>query len=180
MKNLILSLHAFIQKLIPWREHFASRGVVLGKDVFVPMPQLVNLYGCHIGSGPKLGPFVEIQKNAFIGENCKISSHTFICEGVRIGNGVFIGHGVAFINDKQPRAVCGDGSLQTEADWQVVPTTVHDGASIGSGATILCGINIGRNALVGAGAVVVRDVPDNTVVAGNPAKILRKIEEGRP
>ncbi|HWR03144.1 MAG TPA: acyltransferase [Humidesulfovibrio sp.] len=177
MKALARALHALAEKLVPWREHFAARGVKLGQDVFIPMPQLVNLYGCDIGQGTKIGPFVEIQKKASVGRHCKISSHTFICEGVRIGDGVFIGHGVTFINDKRPRALAEDGSLQTEADWKVVPTTVHDCASIGSGATIMCGVTIGRNALVGAGAVVVRDVAENTVVAGNPARVMQTRDE---
>jgi acetyltransferase-like isoleucine patch superfamily enzyme len=159
---------------------FKSLGVVLGEGVSIPCPHLVNLYGCRIGSGTKIGPFVEIQKNASVGDNCKVSSHTFICEGVRIGNGVFVGHGVTFINDKHPRALAADGNLQTEADWVVVPTVVEDGASIGSGTTILCGITVGRGALVGAGSVVVRDVPPRTVVAGNPAKVLRTLTTDAP
>lgn len=138
--------------------------------------KFVNLYGCTIGDGSKIGSFVEIQKGAVIGKNCKISSHTFICEGVKIGEGVFVGHNVSFINDMLPRAVNPDGSLQTEADWKLVETIVEDGASIGTGATILGGIKIGKNAVVGAGAVVTKDVPENAVVVGNPAKIIKFIE----
>ncbi len=132
-----------------------------------------NLYGCEIGDDTKIGTFVEIQKGARIGQRCKISSHSFICEGVTIEDEVFIGHGVTFINDRFPRATNTDGSLQTEADWKCVPTTVRQGASIGSGATILCGVEIGRRATVGAGSVVTRNVPDSAVVAGNPARLLR-------
>ncbi len=149
------------------------KNVKLGKDVKIF--GFVNLYGCEIGDGTKIGTFVEIQKNAKIGKNCKISTHTFICEGVTIEDNVFIGHNVTFINDKYPRATNPDGTMQTEADWKVVPTLVKKGASIGSSATILCGVTIGENAIVGAGSVVTRDVPDNTVVAGVPAKIIRKI-----
>jgi acetyltransferase-like isoleucine patch superfamily enzyme len=138
--------------------------------------KFVNLYGCEIGDGSKIGSFVEIQKGAIIGKNCKISSHTFICEGVKIGDGVFVGHNVSFINDMLPRAVNADGSLQTEADWKLVETIVEDRASIGTGATILGGIKIGKNAVVGAGAVVTKDVPENAVVVGNPAKIIKFIE----
>jgi UDP-2-acetamido-3-amino-2,3-dideoxy-glucuronate N-acetyltransferase len=147
--------------------------VKLGKDVKVY--DFVNLYGCTIGDNTKIGTFVEIQKNAQIGRNVKISSHTFICEGVTIEDDVFIGHNVSFINDKFPRATSQGGQLQTEADWKVVPTVVGRAASIGTSTTILCGITIGENAIVGAGSVVTRDVPANTVVAGNPARILRKI-----
>ncbi|MFH1781626.1 MAG: acyltransferase [Patescibacteria group bacterium] len=135
----------------------------------------VNAYGCSIGNNSKIGAFVEIQKNARIGENCKISSHTFICEGVHIKNNVFIGHNVSFINDKFPRATSADGGLQSEADWQVIKTVVENGASIGTSATILCGVTIGEQAIVGAGSVVTKDVPARTVVAGNPAKFLKKI-----
>ena len=145
--------------------------VRLGRDVSIHHPDLVNLYGCQIGDGTKIGAFVEIQKNAVIGALCKISSHTFICEGVEIENEVFVGHGVMFINDPRPRATTG-GALQTEADWQVIPTRVARGASIGSGAAIMCGITIGENAMVGAGAVVTRDVPAHATVAGVPARLL--------
>lgn len=138
---------------------------------------LVNLYGCEIGDGTRIGAFVEIQKNASIGRLCKISSHTFICEGVTIEDEVFIGHGVMFINDRYPRATAG-GALQTEADWQVVPTRVCRGASIGSGAVILCGVTIGAGALVGAGAVVTRDVAPAATVAGVPARLMPAGEEG--
>jgi acetyltransferase-like isoleucine patch superfamily enzyme len=149
--------------------------VKLGQDVIIY--NFVNLYGCEIGDGTKIGSFVEIQKGALIGRNCKVSSHTFICEGVTIADEVFIGHGVIFINDKYPRATTADGSLQAEADWRVVETIVGRGASIGSGATILCGVTIGEYAIVGAGAVVTRDVPAGTRVAGNPARVLiRQIE----
>ena len=134
----------------------------------------VNAYGCSIDSGTKVGSFVEIQKGSSIGKNCKISSHTFICEGVHIQDNVFVGHNVSFINDKYPRSVNEDGSMQSEADWEVVETLVEEGASIGTSATILCGIRIGRGALVGAGAVVTKDVPDGATVVGNPAKIMQK------
>jgi acetyltransferase-like isoleucine patch superfamily enzyme len=144
--------------------------VRLGRDVSIHHPDLVNLYGCQIGDGTKIGAFVEIQKNAVIGALCKISSHTFICEGVEIENEVFVGHGVMFINDPYPRATAA-GALQTEADWKVVPTRVRQGASIGSGAVIMCGVTIGERALVGAGAVVTRDVPADAVVAGVPARL---------
>jgi UDP-2-acetamido-3-amino-2,3-dideoxy-glucuronate N-acetyltransferase len=144
--------------------------VRLGRDVSIHHPDLVNLYGCQIGDGTKIGAFVEIQKNAVIGALCKISSHTFICEGVEIENEVFVGHGVMFINDPYPRATAA-GALQTEADWKVVPTRVRKGASIGSGAVIMCGVTIGERALVGAGAVVTHDVPADAVVAGVPARL---------
>jgi UDP-2-acetamido-3-amino-2,3-dideoxy-glucuronate N-acetyltransferase len=134
----------------------------------------VNAYGCEIGDNSKVGSFVEIQRNARIGRNCKISSHTFVCEGVEIEDGVFVGHNVSFINDKFPRAAGEDGSLLTDADWSVQPTRVKKGASIGTGATILCGVTIGEKAVVGAGSVVTRDVPAGAVVAGNPARPLRK------
>ena len=148
--------------------------VVLGKNVKVMQPELVNLYGCTLGDDTKVGAFVEIQKNARIGTRCKISSHTFICEGVSIADEVFVGHGVVFINDRFPRATS-DGRLQTEADWKVVPTVVKRRASIGSGAVILCGVTIGEAAVIGAGAVVAKDVGDNEVVAGVPARLLRSV-----
>jgi len=147
--------------------------VKLGKDVKIF--SFVNLYGCTIGDNSKIGAFVEIQKNAVIGRNVKVSSHTFICEGVKIEDNVFVGHNVSFINDKYPRSANADGSLQTEADWQVVPTVVKKGASIGTSVTILCGVTIGENAIVGAGSVVTKDVPANAVVAGNPARFLRQV-----
>ena len=147
--------------------------VKLGKDVKIF--DFVNLYGCSIDDGSKVGTFVEIQKGATVGKNCKISSHTFICEGVHIGDGVFVGHNVTFINDKVPRATATDGSLQTEADWKVVETFIKKGASIGSSATIMCGLTIGENAVVGAGAVVTKDVPPKTIVAGVPAKVIKKL-----
>jgi acetyltransferase-like isoleucine patch superfamily enzyme len=134
---------------------------------------LVNLYGCSVGDDTKIGAFVEIQKNAVIGARCKVSSHAFICEGVTIEDEVFVGHGVVFINDKQPRA-CTDGRLQTEADWKVVATRVKRGASIGSGTVIMCGVTIGEKAMVGAGAVVTRDVPPGAVVVGVPARLVRQ------
>jgi acetyltransferase-like isoleucine patch superfamily enzyme len=148
--------------------------VVLGKDV--RLAKFINLYGCQIGDESKIGTFVEIQKNARVGKRCKISSHTFICEGVTIEDHVFIGHGVMFTNDLYPRATTASGELQTDADWKVVPTLVRRGASIGSGATILCGVEIGEGAIVGAGSVVTKDVPAGTIVAGNPARVLRPIE----
>jgi len=149
-----------------------SSDVKLGHNV--QLNEFINLYGCTIGDGTKIGPFVEIQKNAAVGRNCKIQSHTFICEGVTIEDEVFVGHGVMFINDLYPRATTDGGGLQTEADWQVVPTVVKTRASIGSNATILCGITIGEGAVVGAGSVVTKDVEPNTVVAGNPARVLKK------
>ena len=144
--------------------------VKLGRDVIIH--HFVNLYGCEIGNGTRIGSFVEIQKGARVGSNCKISSHTFVCEGVTIEDEVFIGHGVTFINDKYPRATSANGALQTDDDWTVVPIVVKRGASIGSGATILCGVTIGERAIVGAGAVVIRDVPADTTVVGNPAQPL--------
>ena len=147
--------------------------VKLGKDV--RLSKFINLYGCEIGEETKIGAFVEIQKNAKVGRRCKISSHTFICEGVTIEDNVFVGHGVTFINDSFPRATTEDGELQTEKDWHVEKTVVRRGASIGSGSTVLSQVVIGENSIVGAGSVVTRDVPSNTIVAGNPAKILRAI-----
>ncbi len=149
--------------------------VKLGKNVKIF--GFVNLYGCEIGANTKVGTFVEIQKKAKIGKNCKIQSHTFICEGVTIEDNVFIGHGVTFINDAHPRATNEEGELQTEADWKCIPTLVKCGASIGSGTTLLCGITIGENAIVGAGSMVTKDVPPHTVVAGNPSRILRSLEK---
>ncbi|MGO8772920.1 MAG: acyltransferase [Terracidiphilus sp.] len=149
--------------------------VKLGRDV--KLSKFINLYGCEIGDESKIGAFVEIQKNATIGKRCKISSHTFICEGVTIEDNVFIGHGVMFINDNYPRATAADGNLQTEADWKVERTVIKKGASIGSGATILSNITVGGNAIVGAGSVVTKNVPANSIVAGNPAKFLRSIEQ---
>jgi UDP-2-acetamido-3-amino-2,3-dideoxy-glucuronate N-acetyltransferase len=151
--------------------------VILEPDVVIHHPDLVNLYGCRIGGGSRIGTFVEIQRDAVIGQNCKISSHTFICEGVTLEEGVFVGHGVMFTNDLHPRAINADGSLQTEADWRVIRTLVKRRASIGSNATILAGITIGEGALVGAGAVVTRDVPDYAVVAGVPAKVIGRAED---
>jgi len=152
-----------------------SPDVKLGKDVKIFA--FVNLYGCTIGDNTRIGTFVEIQKNAFIGKNCKISSHTFICEGVTIEDDVFIGHNVTLINDMYPRSTASGGGLQTEADWKVVPTFIRKGASVGSSSTILAGVTVGEGAIVGAGAVVTKDVPPWTIVAGNPAKVLRKIEK---
>lgn len=147
--------------------------VKIGRNV--KMSKFINLYGCEIGDDTKIGAFVEIQKNAKVGHSCKISSHTFICEGVTIEDRVFIGHSVTFINDTYPRATTMDGDLQSEKDWKVEATVVKQGASVGSGSTILSGIIIGENALIGAGSVVTKDVPPNTIVAGNPAKVLRSI-----
>jgi UDP-2-acetamido-3-amino-2,3-dideoxy-glucuronate N-acetyltransferase len=152
--------------------------VRLGRNVMIHHPDLVNLYGCEVGDETKIGTFVEIQKNATIGARCKISSHTFICEGVHIEDEVFVGHGVMFINDRYPRATA-DGALQTEADWKVIPTRVRRGASIGSGAVIMCGVTIGERALVGAGAVVTQDVPADAVVAGVPARLHGRPQETR-
>ena len=154
-----------------------SDDVKLGNNV--KLARFINLYGCEIGDDTKIGAFVEVQKNASIGKRCKISSHSFICEGVVIEDNVFIGHGVMFTNDTYPRATLPNGSLQTDGDWKVERTLIKTGASIGSGATILPNLTIGENAIVGAGSVVTKDVPPNTVVAGNPAKVLRFIEENR-
>jgi UDP-2-acetamido-3-amino-2,3-dideoxy-glucuronate N-acetyltransferase len=147
--------------------------VILGKDVV--LNDFINLYGCRIDDGTRVGPFVEIQKDAFIGKNCKISSHSFICEGVTIEDEVFVGHGVMFINDRYPRSISESGGLQTEEDWEVIPTVIKKGASIGSNATILCGITVGAGAIIGAGSVVIKDVPDKAIVAGNPAEITREL-----
>lgn len=149
--------------------------VILGKDV--KLTKFINLYGCEIGDGTKVGAFVEIQKNVKIGRNCKISSHTFICEGVTVEDNVFIGHNVTFINDLYPRATNESGELQTEEDWQCGATLIREGASIGSSATLLCGITIGVKAVVGAGSVVTKNVPDYTVVAGNPARFIRNLDK---
>jgi UDP-2-acetamido-3-amino-2,3-dideoxy-glucuronate N-acetyltransferase len=148
--------------------------VKLGKGV--KLSQFINLYGCEVGDETKIGAFVEIQKNARVGRRCKISSHSFICEGVNIEDNVFIGHGVTFINDTYPRATA-NGGLQTEADWEVEKTRVCEGASIGSGSTILANVTIGENAIVGAGSVVTKDVPPNAIVAGNPAKFMRFVTQ---
>jgi acetyltransferase-like isoleucine patch superfamily enzyme len=153
-----------------------AKDVKLGEGVKIHHPELVNLYGCQIGDSTRIGAFVEIQKNAIIGNTCKISSHTFICEGVIVEDEVFVGHGVMFINDRYPRAAA-NGSLQTEKDWAVVPTRIRYGASIGSGAVIMCGVTIGRYAMVGAGAVVTGDVPDHAIVVGVPFKITGDIRE---
>jgi len=152
-----------------------SPDVKLGTNV--KLSKFINLYGCEVGDETKIGAFVEIQKNATVGKRCKISSHTFICEGVTIEDNVFIGHGVTFVNDSYPRATTPGGDLQTEADWKVERTLVKRGASIGSGATILSNLSIGENAIVGAGSVVTKNVTANTVVVGNPAKFLRKVEQ---
>lgn len=149
-----------------------SSSVRLGDQVMIFHPELVNLYGCAVGDETKIGAFVEIQAGASVGRRCKISSHSFICEGVTIEDGVFVGHGVMFTNDKFPRATRPDGSLQTAEDWVMTPTLVKKGASIGSGATIVCGVTIGENAMIGAGAVVTRDVPDNALAMGVPARVV--------
>ena len=149
--------------------------VRLGADV--KLSKFINLYGCEVGDRTKIGAFVEIQKNAKVGSNCKVSSHTFICEGVMIEDDVFIGHGVTFINDSYPRATTADGQLQTEADWKVERTRIKKGASIGSGSTILSNTTVGENAIVGAGSVVTKDVPPKSIVAGNPARKLRSIQK---
>jgi acetyltransferase-like isoleucine patch superfamily enzyme len=156
-----------------------SGDTVLGSNVQIPHPELVNLYGCRVGDDTRVGSFVEIQRNAEIGARCKISSHSFICEGVVIEDEVFVGHGVLFINDRYPRATT-DGRPQTAADWELLPTRVRQGASLGSGAVIMGGVTIGRNAMVGAGAVVTRNVPDDCVVAGVPARIARRSSPPEP
>ncbi|HPL66832.1 MAG TPA: acyltransferase [Smithellaceae bacterium] len=155
--------------------NFIAEDVKLGKDV--RLSKFINLYGCVIGDNTKIGAFVEVQKNAYIGKHCKISSHTFICEGVTIEDNVFVGHNVSFINDSYPRATAANGQLQTEADWKVEPILVKKGASIGSGSTILSNVTIGENAIIGAGSVVTKDVPANTIVAGNPARVKRRIKD---
>jgi acetyltransferase-like isoleucine patch superfamily enzyme len=154
-----------------------AEDVQLAEGVVIFHPDLVNLYGCRIGAGTRVGTFVEIQKGAVIGAQCKVSSHTFVCEGVTLEDGVFVGHGVMFINDTYPRALTDAGTLQTDADWQVIPTLVKRGASIGSNATIMGGVTIGTLALVGAGAVVTRDVPDHAIVTGVPARVAGDVRE---
>lgn len=154
-----------------------ASSVTLGENV--QLNDFINLYGCRIGDNTKIGPFVEIQKNVTVGNNCKIQSHSFICEGVALEDGVFIGHGVMFINDRYPRSTTESGALQAEADWQVVSTRIKKGASIGSNATILCGVTVGEGAIVGAGSVVTRDVPPGVIVTGNPARVIRSIHSSR-
>jgi acetyltransferase-like isoleucine patch superfamily enzyme len=154
--------------------NYISDDVKLGANV--KLSKFINLYGCTIGDNTKIGAFVEVQKNAVIGKNCKISSHTFICEGVTIEDNVFIGHNVAFINDIYPRATAAEGKLQTEADWKVETTLVKKGASIGSGSTILANITIGENSIIGAGSVVTKDIPPGVIAAGNPTRVRRKVE----
>jgi len=151
-----------------------SDDVKLGKNV--KLSKFINLYGCTVGDNTKIGAFVEIQKNAVVGKNCKISSHTFICEGVTIEDNVFVGHNVTFINDQYPRATIPEGTLQTDEDWKVEPTLVKKGASIGSGTTILSKVTVGENAIVGAGSIITKDVPPKPIVAGNPARIMRQID----
>jgi UDP-2-acetamido-3-amino-2,3-dideoxy-glucuronate N-acetyltransferase len=151
-----------------------ASSVILGENV--SLQDFINLYGCRIGDNTKIGPFVEIQKGCTVGRNCKIQSHSFLCEGVTIEDEVFVGHGVMFINDRYPRSATVSGALQTEDDWKVVPTVIKKGASIGSNATILCGVTVGEGAIVGAGSVVTKNVPPQTIVAGNPAKVIRKIK----
>jgi acetyltransferase-like isoleucine patch superfamily enzyme len=155
-----------------------AKDVVLGENVRIFQPDLVNLYGCSIGDGTKVGAFVEVQRGAAIGANCKISSHTFICDGVTIEDGVFVGHGVMFINDVHPRAVNPDGTLQTEADWAVVRTRIRAQASLGSNCTIMGGVTVGVGAMVGAGAVVTHDVPDYAIVAGVPGRVIGDMRKG--
>ena len=153
--------------------HQSLKNVRIGKNVRIS--NFINAYGCTIDDGTKIGAFVEIQKGATIGKNCKISSHTFICEGVHIDDNVFIGHNVTFINERYPRSTNSDGTMQSESDWKIEETFIRKGASVGSGSTILCGLTIGENAIVGAGSVVIKNIAPNTIVAGNPAKFLRKI-----
>ncbi len=153
-----------------------SPDVELGPNVIIPYPDLVNMYGCRIGADTRIGPFVEIQKNVTIGRLCKISSHSFICDGVVIEDEVFIGHGVMFVNDRYPRATA-DGMLQTEEDWEAIPVRVQQGASLGTRAVIMCGVTLGRMSLVGAGAVVTKDVPDYAVVVGSPARVIGDVRE---
>ena len=167
------SVGGAVRSLIPEFSRIAA-DVKLGGNVQIF--GFVNLYGCSIGDDSKIGAFVEIQKHVDIGKNVKVSSHTFICEGVQIEDDVFIGHNVSFINDRFPRSTNATGTLQTEADWYVIPTIVKRGASIGTGSTILCGVTIGESAIVGAGSTITHDVPPNTIVAGNPARILRRME----
>ena len=155
-----------------------ASNVIRHPSVSIPQPDLVNLYGCELGAETKIGPFVEIQADVVIGERCKISSHTFICSGVTIEDGVFVGHGVMFINDAHPRATNVDGTLQTAADWKQLNTRVREGASIGTNATLMGGITVGRKALVGAGAVVTKDVPDFAIVAGVPARVIGNVGDG--
>ncbi len=154
--------------------------VRLGRDVCIPQPALVNLYGCSIGDNTKIGAFVEIQSSVSVGRNCKISSHSFLCSGVTVEDGVFIGHGVMFVNDLYPSAVNEDGSLQTAADWTVIGTRIRERASLGSNATILAGVTVGRRDLVGAGAVVTHDVPEYAIVAGVPARVIGDVRRQRP
>jgi UDP-2-acetamido-3-amino-2,3-dideoxy-glucuronate N-acetyltransferase len=169
----------FSVSLIPRGERVCSMilRVALGEGAVIHQPDLVNLYDCQIGQGSRIGAFVEIQKNAVVGRNCKISSHSFICEGVTLEDGVFIGHGVMFTNDPHPRAVTPEGMLQSDTDWSVVPITVRRHASIGSNATVLAGVTIGEGALVGAGVVVTRDVPNYVIVAGVLAKIVGRAKD---
>ena len=153
------------------------KNVKLGKEVMIHNPDLVNLYGCEIGDRSKIGAFVEIQKGVTIGKDCKISSHSFLCEGAKIGNGVFIGHGVMFVNDLYPRATNPDGSLQKEEDWELAHSEIQDGASIGTGALIMGNVIVGRNAMIGAGAVVTKNVSPNKIVAGVPARVIRELPD---
>jgi UDP-2-acetamido-3-amino-2,3-dideoxy-glucuronate N-acetyltransferase len=160
-----------------WMGKMPVNNVTMGNNVSITQPELVNLYGCYIGSSTKIGPFVEIQKNSTIGARCKISSHSFICEGVTIEDEVMVAHGVMFTNDMYPRAINGLGEMQSDQDWNLITTLVRQGASIGSNATVRCGVIIGRNAIVGCGAVVVRDVPDYAIVAGVPARVIGDVRK---